>query len=182
MADTARSHLALTAPIVSERLVLRSVQAEDDSMLTRIWTDPQVRRYMGGPLALEVVRHRNVDFVGKPSKYSVVLRASGEPIGLLGIGRDRRSSHWEVSYGFLPEHWRRGYAREAIEALLAWAFERLPDADVIAANTRADNEPSCRLLEAIGAEFVEYFGEGNDSVMYAVARSRYEPAQADQGR
>jgi RimJ/RimL family protein N-acetyltransferase len=142
-------------------------------MLTRIWTDPDVRRYMGGPLPPEVVWQRNRDFVGKPGKYCVTLRETREPIGLLGIGQDQRSGHLEVSYGFLPEHWRRGYAQEAILVLLAWAFERLPGTDVIVANTRADNEPSRQLLEAIGAQLVESFGEGDQSVMYAMTRRQY---------
>jgi RimJ/RimL family protein N-acetyltransferase len=140
-------------------------------MLTRLWTDPEVRRYVGGPLAPEVIRQRNADFVGKPSKYCVVLRASGEAIGLLGVGLDGRTGHWEISYGILPEHWRHGYAREAIRALLAWVFERLPDVEVIVANTKADNEPSRRLLDALGAELVEYFGEHQEAVTYAIARS-----------
>ncbi|MEQ4209685.1 GNAT family N-acetyltransferase [Actinopolymorpha sp. B9G3] len=173
MADSVPSRPALTVPLPTARLVLRAVQPDDDPMLTRIWTDPDVRRYMGGPLSSEVVRHRNGDFVGKPGKYCVTLRATLEPIGLLGIGRDHRSGHLEVSYGLLPEHWRRGYAQEAILALLAWAFERLPDADVIVANTRADNAPSRQLLQAIGAECVESFGEGDESVMYAMARRQF---------
>lgn len=140
-------------------------------MLTRLWTDPQVRQYVGAPLPPEVIRQRNADFVGKPSKYCVVLRASGEAIGLLGIGLDERTGHWEVSYGILPEHWRHGYAREAIRALLPWVFERLPGVGVIVANTKADNEPSRRLLEALGAELVESFGERHEAVMYAIARS-----------
>jgi RimJ/RimL family protein N-acetyltransferase len=171
MADIDRSHLGLTAPIVTARLILRSVQTADDEMLTRIWTDPDVRRYMGGPLEPGVVRHRNTDFVGKPGKYCVAIRATGEPIGLLGIGADRRIGNWEVSYGILPEHWRRGYAREAVHALLVWVFERVPDAKLIAANTRADNEPSRRFLEAIGGKFVESFGDRAESVMYAVPRT-----------
>jgi RimJ/RimL family protein N-acetyltransferase len=173
MADSVPSRPALTAPLRTERLVLRAVQEDDDGMLTRIWTDPDVRRYMGGSLPQEVVRQRNRDLVGKPGKYCVTLRATREPIGLLGIGQDHRSGHLEVSYGLLPEHWRRGYAQEAILALLAWAFERLPDTDVIVANTRADNEPSRQLLQAVGARFVESFGEGDESVMYAMARREY---------
>jgi ribosomal-protein-alanine N-acetyltransferase len=172
VADTIRSHLALTSPIVSERLVLRSVQTDDDAMLTRLWTDPLVRRYMDGALAPGIVKRRNADSVGKPGKYSVVLRTSGEPIGLLGIGLDKRSGQLEVSYGILPEYWRHGYGREALEALLTWVFEQLPEVDLVVANTRVDNEPSRRLLEAIGAEPVEYYGRCNDLVVYAIARPR----------
>ena len=173
MADSVPCRPALTAPLPTDRLVLRAVQADDDGMLTRIWTDPDVRRYMGGPLPPEVALQRNRDFVGKPGKYCITLRATHEPIGLLGIGQDHRSGHLEVSYGLLPEHWRRGYAQEAILALLGWAFERLPDAHVIVANTRADNDPSRQLLQAIGAQLVESFGEGDESVMYAMDRRQY---------
>lgn len=170
MGDSVRAVPALTSSLPTERLILRSVRAGDDLMLTRIWTDPDVRRYMGGPLAPELVRERNRDFVGKPGKYCVTLRETGEPIGLLGLGTDRRSGHLEVSYGFLPEHWGRGYAGEALRALLAWAFDRLPGADVIVANTRADNEPSRKLLRSVGAHFVELFGEHEESVRYAISR------------
>jgi RimJ/RimL family protein N-acetyltransferase len=163
----------MTTPLPTDRLVLRAVQTEDDPMLTRLWTDPDVRRYMGGPLPPGVIRQRNRDFVGKPGKYCVTFRATGEPIGLLGIGEDHRSGHLEVSYGFLPEHWRRGYAHEALLALLTWVFEQLPDTNVIVANTRADNHPSRQLLQAIGAKFVESFGERNETVLYAMDRRTY---------
>lgn len=170
MGDSARAGPALTSSLPTERLLLRSVRAGDDLMLTRIWTDPDVRRYMGGPLTPELVRQRNHDFVGKPGKYCVTLRETGEPIGLLGLGPDRRSGQIEVSYGFLPEHWGRGYAREALRALLAWVFDRLPGTDVIVANTRSDNEPSRKLLRSVGAHFVEHFGEHEESAMYTIPR------------
>jgi RimJ/RimL family protein N-acetyltransferase len=78
----------------------------------------------------------------------------------------------EVSYAFLPEHWGHGYAREAVPAVIAWAFERLPApyAMRVVAETGADNQRSRRLLEAIGLS-PRAGGTSTESVIYAIERS-----------
>jgi RimJ/RimL family protein N-acetyltransferase len=88
----------------------------------------------------------------------------------------------EIGYSFLEEHHGKGYATEAISALLAWAF-RNPDVRLVAAETLPSLAPSIRLLERLGFEFV---GPGSDpepgAIRYELPRERYERLKGAGGR
>jgi RimJ/RimL family protein N-acetyltransferase len=66
----------------------------------------------------------------------------------------------EIGYGVDPGHRRRGYARAALEALLARAAAE-PDVRTVRVSIRPDNEPSLRLALQYG--FVQV-GEQIDEV------------------
>lgn len=55
----------------------------------------------------------------------------------------------EIGYGVDPAHRRRGYARAALEALLARAAAE-PDVRTVRVSIRPDNEPSLRLALQYG--------------------------------
>ncbi|HOD66345.1 MAG TPA: GNAT family N-acetyltransferase [candidate division Zixibacteria bacterium] len=82
--------------------------------------------------------------------------ASGEgrgPRTLIGSGgfhgRPDAEGCIEIGYGVLPDFQGRGYATEAVAALVAWAL-RHRTVTMVFANTGADNQPSIRLLERLG--------------------------------
>lgn len=79
----------------------------------------------------------------------------------------------EVSYQFLPEHWGRGYAREAVGAVVSWALREIsPAPPVVVAVTREVNDRSRRLLESIGMTLIDSFVEFDaPQVMYSVDRA-----------
>jgi len=54
----------------------------------------------------------------------------------------------EVGYTVFPAHRRRGYAGEAVHALLAWAREQ--GVDHFIASVAPHNEPSLRLVRRLG--------------------------------
>ncbi|MFJ2055899.1 GNAT family N-acetyltransferase [Streptomyces sp. NPDC087908] len=146
-----------TAPLVTERLLLRPVHAADVPAVTRLWTDPEVRRHLGGPVTEQVVRIRQRRVVGAPGVHAVVRSADDVVLGLVSVEPAAREGETEVSYQFLPEHWGHGYAREAVGALVE---ATLLDTPSVVALTQEANAPSRRLLEAVGmshaASFVEY--------------------------
>jgi RimJ/RimL family protein N-acetyltransferase len=81
----------------------------------------------------------------------------------------------EIGYGVVPEKRRRGYASEAVRALLANAFadERVRS---VVAHTLPDLVPSIGVL--LGTGFV-YNGLGNDpqeptAIRYVLSRDRYD--------
>jgi ribosomal-protein-alanine N-acetyltransferase len=81
----------------------------------------------------------------------------------------------EIGYGILPERRRLGFAREAVDALLGWAFGRDAVTRVIA-HTLAELTPSIRVLESAGFTFV---GPGvdesePDAIQYELRRETYE--------
>ena len=86
----------------------------------------------------------------------------------------------EIGYSILEEHHGKGYATEAVGAILAWAFGH-EEVRLVVAETLPALSPSIRLLERCGFEFV---GPGSDpepgAIRYALPRERYE--RRDPGR
>ncbi|MCX2181221.1 GNAT family N-acetyltransferase [Streptomyces sp. SKN60] len=144
------------APLVTERLVLRPVRTRDLSAVTRLWTDPEVRRHLGGPVVESVIRIRRQRIVGAPGFHAVERAADGIVLGLVTVERAGRNGETEVSYQFLPEHWGQGYAREAVAAAVERALGEAPS---VVAVTQEANGRSRRLLEAVGMTHAESFVE-----------------------
>ncbi|MFF1510248.1 GNAT family N-acetyltransferase [Streptomyces sp. NPDC058326] len=146
----------LAGPLTTGRLLLRPVRDSDLDAVTRLWTDPEVRRHLGGPVIASVVRLRRRRIVGAPGFHAVVRAGDGAVLGLVSVEPGARDGETELSYQFLPEHWGRGYAREAVHAVLARTLEDTPS---VVAVTQEENHRSRRLLEAVGLEYVESFVE-----------------------
>lgn len=156
------------------RLVLRPVEAADIPAISRLWTDSQVRWYLGGPVAADEVARRERGYVGAPGTFAVVSRVDGTVLGLVTMTPDSaRDGQAEVSYLFLPEHWGHGYAREAVSAVVSWALQAIsPPPPVVVAVTQEANDRSRRLLESIGMIHVVSFVEFDaPQVMYSVDRA-----------
>ncbi|QES16903.1 GNAT family N-acetyltransferase [Streptomyces venezuelae] len=145
------------ASVATERLLLRPVRQADVPAITRLWTDPQVRHHLGGPVAEQVVRIRQRRVVGAPGVHAVVRAADGVLLGIVTVEPAARDGETEVSYQFLPEHWGHGYAREAVAAVVEATLTGTPS---VVALTQEANHRSRRLLEAVGmthvSSFVEY--------------------------
>ncbi len=147
---------APSLPLTTDRLVLRPVRRADLPAVTRLWTDPRVREHLGGPVTEPVIRIRRRRIVGAPGCHAVVRAEDGTVVGLVTVEPGGRNGETEVSYQFLPEHWGRGYAREAVAAAVARV---LADAPSVVAVTQEANHRSRRLLEAVGLEHAESFVE-----------------------
>ncbi len=63
----------------------------------------------------------------------------------------------------------RGYATEAVTALIGYAFDTL-DADVVRAFASAENLPSIRVAEKVGMHLVERFERHHGDRTYHVVR------------
>lgn len=156
------------------RLALRPAEAADIPAVSRLWTDPGVRRYLGGPVAADEVARRMRGFERSSGNFVVVSRADATVLGLVTVipGSDR-GSRAEVSYRFLPEHWGRGYAREAVSAVVTWALREIsPPPSAVVAVTQEANDRSRHLYESIGMILIDSFVEFDaPQVMYSVGRA-----------
>lgn len=154
--------------LTTSRLTLRPVEQQDVPDAARLWTDPEVRRHLGGPVTEDVVRARSEQCAGAPGLFSVVRTADGAVLGLAVAEPDARDGRTEVSYQLLPAHWGHGYAREAVAAVVAWAREGVrSSAPGVVAVTQRVNLRSTRLLEALGARETDTFVEwGEPQVLY----------------
>jgi ribosomal-protein-alanine N-acetyltransferase len=81
-------------------------------------------------------------------------KADGTAIGLCGLLRRSHLKHVDLGYAFLPEYQGQGYAREAAGACLQFG-KKVIGLDRIIAVTKADNERSINLLQALGMQSID---------------------------
>jgi RimJ/RimL family protein N-acetyltransferase len=115
------------------RLTLRGHRPEDLESSLALWSDPQVTRYIGGrPFSREEVWARLLRYLGHWSVagygfWQVRERATGRFVGEAGLADFKREL--AVSFDGAPETgwvlapWShgKGYATEAMTAILTWS-------------------------------------------------------------
>jgi RimJ/RimL family protein N-acetyltransferase len=158
------------------RLELRPFRADDAPAAHRVYSDPDVMRYVAtGPLADESLTARLLqDYIAhqQASGYSfwaVVERESGALMGDAGLYRTP-TGEVELGYTLGRPWWGRGYATEAAGAWLETAFARLGIAEVVALAEPA-NVASLRVLEKLGMQRDgERLAFGRPHAVYRAAR------------
>lgn len=152
----------MTIVLETERLVLRHFTAEDAAFVLRLLNEPSfienigdrgvrtmedAAAYLaGGPIA-SYARHGH-------GLNAVVLRETGEPIGMCGLLRREQFAHADVGYSFLPEFWRRGFAAESVAAVVEHGRRTLGLRSIIAL-VSPHNTASSALLEKLGFRYEE---------------------------
>ncbi|MEU4587226.1 GNAT family N-acetyltransferase [Kitasatospora aureofaciens] len=155
------------------RLLLRPVETADSQLLRTLWTDPEVRRFLGGPVPADRLDRRLADAASQRGHFTVVLTKASQAVGRVTLDPDHRAAgRAEVSYEFLPTYAGRGYAAEAVGTALHWCAQVAPDHQLIAV-TQAANTRSRRLLERLGLLDTEHFVEyGQSQVLYTTTPSK----------
>lgn len=132
----------------TERLILRPYAQEDLDGFYACVSDPEVVRYepyrpMGPDEARQALKARldNEEF------WALERKADGQYVGNLYLGR-REFQSLELGYVLAREHWGKGYAKEACQAMIGEAFQQ--GAHRIYAECDPQNQPSWKLLERLG--------------------------------
>jgi RimJ/RimL family protein N-acetyltransferase len=131
-----------------------------------LWGDPQVTRLIDvrTPLTAEQVRERLDTEIANERfhrvQYWPIFSLEDEShVGCCGLRpRDPRKGVYELGFHIRPALWRRGYAFEAAQAVVGYAFDAL-GANELVAGHNPENAASRRVLEKLGFEFVreEYY-------------------------
>lgn len=145
--------------LTTERLVLRRIREDDLDPHMALLNTPAVMRHLGGaqPRAVIAAKHAasRASFAAEGFGFMIMEeRASGEMVGHCGL---RRVAHplapdprdHEIGWVVREDRWRRGYAHEAMCAVLDWGFA-VHGAPHIIAITVQDNVASWRLMERLG--------------------------------
>jgi aminoglycoside 6'-N-acetyltransferase len=174
-------------PLVTERLYLRRSRPEDAETISGYRTDPDVHRYQGWERTDPVgVRAEILEMSGRSPgepggwvQFSVEERDSGKLVGDVGLSlAEDEPGVIKVGYTVAPAFQGRGYATEAIAALVAYAFDAL-GADVVRAYASAENVASLRVAEKVGMRLIERIEHRHaDEVWHGV---RYELRREDAG-
>lgn len=173
------------------RLQLIEVTPEHGPALFHILSNEEVTRFYGmDPLreqedALQIIGSFNQTFESRQGiRWGMVVRDSGTFIGTLGLNHlSLYSKKAEIGFELDPAHWRRGYAAEAIEAVLAYSFETL-GLHRMGAVTFLENEASVQLLKRLGFEeegvlrgYLFQGGTSHDGRIFSLLRPDYQSVE-----
>jgi RimJ/RimL family protein N-acetyltransferase len=172
-------------PLVTERLLLRRSRPADAASISAYRSDPEVHRQQGWERTdPEGVRADIEEMAGRAPgepggwvQFSVEERETGRLVGDVGISSvDEEPGVIKVGYTIDPAFQRRGYATEAVGALIDYAFGTL-DAEVVRAYASAENAASIAVAEKAGLRLIEQFRHRDDDGVWAVVR--YERRRHD---
>jgi RimJ/RimL family protein N-acetyltransferase len=185
----------------TERLVLRRELPGDLEVWLEHMNTPEVTEKVGGVQPPEKVAESfakmAADAGDGPSFYFLARKTDGALLGKAGLSRietavapDELRGAVQVGWTLRADCWGRGYAREAAEAALSLAFERLGLPRVYA-QTSERNTASWGLMERLGMERradldypdADYPPQDNPTMVYALDAAEWRArATADAER
>lgn len=146
--------------LTTDRLILRAQALSDFEAYQAAWADPALTRFIGG-----TPRDRNTSWqkllmgsglwpVLGYGFWSFIDGETGAFLGSGGLAQFERGvaalvGHVEAGWAFVPAAWGKGYATEAMAAVLAWADDMLDVAEIRAIIDH-DNRASQRVAEKLG--------------------------------
>ncbi|SFL92682.1 GNAT family N-acetyltransferase [Variovorax sp. OV329] len=146
------------AELKTTRLLLRDWRPEDEAPYAALNADPEVMRYLLGPIDREKSdaqigsfrEHFEREGFGR---WAVEVPGVAPFIGTVGITRMPYSTPFtpavEVSWRLARAHWRQGLACEAAQAALAFGFEQAGLAEIVSITVPA-NLRSQAVMQRLG--------------------------------
>ncbi|MBY5934011.1 GNAT family N-acetyltransferase [Tateyamaria omphalii] len=160
------------AEIRTDRLVLRPPVLRDCRFFVRLLGNTDTRRYLGGPVPWRHAVRRFRDYLSLPDGVAawIVCRSGDDvPLGLVELSPHKDGTDYEVSYQFDPAIWGKGFAHEAVGAVLDHVLHG-DGLERVIAETQSANTASCRLLERLGmTEVARLQRFGAEQVIYRSA-------------
>ena len=174
-------------PIRTARLVLRRFRPADAHSLARYRSVSEVARFQSweAPVTVDAAAALVESFasgaLGKPGWFQYAITLDDRLIGDLGVHREEDLRLAEVGITIDPDHHHRGYAREALAAVVTHLFDER-GLHKVSAECDARNGPSAALLRRVG--FVEegrrrahtwMKGEWTDDLLFGLLATDQRP-------
>lgn len=184
--------MVIHAPTLhTERLRLRPFKDLDAHALFALHSNAHVLRYWDAPPWSDrrraeqfITACRTIAEAGTGTRLAVDRVSDETFIGWCSLTRwnlEYRSA--SLGYCFDDAFWGRGYATEAADALLRWAFDTL-EVNRVQAESDTRNVASARVLEKLGfvregtlREDCVVDGEVSDSWVYGLLKREWEKSQ-----
>ena len=174
--------------IDTDRLTLRSITAEDIDDFYKVFSHPEVMRYWSTPplpdrnaAAQQVAEIQELFDRHEMLKWGITLRTDDKLIGSVTLFHpDFTHRRVELGYALGRDYWGKGYMRETLTAVLAYAFNTL-NMHRIEADVDPRNAGSVKALERMGFQREGYLrerwqvsGEIQDAYFYGLLRPDWE--------
>jgi|SRR5690349_7294908 len=140
----------------TERLLLRPFRNADLEEYAKIFSDPEVVRFLGDGKTLSradawrqmavILGHWELRGYGM---WVVEEKQSGALMGRIGFWQPEGWPDFELGWTLAREQWGKGYATEGARAALRFAFEELDRVHVVSL-IHPENRASIRVAERLG--------------------------------
>ena len=179
----------------ANRVSLRWITDEDVDAFYAIYSHPEVMRYWSTPpltardQAAKLISEIQAGFQSQSVlKWGVVRHADNALIGSITLfNLDFIHRRAEIGYALGRDYWRQGYMREALTAVIAYAFGEL-GFHRIEADVDPRNDASIRTVERLGFKREGYLrerwqvgGEIQDALFFGLLRPDWE-AKGEEGK
>lgn len=174
-------------PVSTQRLEIRPMRKGDREDFFAYRSHPEVTKYQSfRPSQIQDVdafvaqmESARPNITGSWYQVAICLRENGRMIGDIGM-HFLDDEQTEIGYTLSPEYQRKGYAAEAVYAVMGYLFGTLGKHRIIA-SVDPDNSRSMALLERLGfrkeAHFHESIREGRkwlDDCIYAMLKYEWD--------
>ena len=151
----------MTLEIETQRMILRLIHERYLDQVAELNLDAEVRKFFpDGTQTKAQTRQRIKEFMSFFEKYGLLalLYLTDYLMSSLVVGGFGRIETGEIEVGYLiaRKFWGKGYASEALKALLNWSKSHI-NADYIIAFAPMDHTASHRVMEKCS---MEYYKEG----------------------
>jgi len=139
------------------RLQVRTFAATDDAFVLELLNTPSWLQYIGDRQIRTLADAQRYIMNNLLKLYAeqgygawvVVLKETGNPIGICGLFKRKYLDQPDLGFAFLPAFEGLGYAYEAATGTITYSRQQLPFTRLFAI-TQPDNHRSVRLLERSG--------------------------------
>ncbi|MCM3240197.1 GNAT family N-acetyltransferase [Heyndrickxia oleronia] len=172
--------------ISTERLVLRLFQKSDAEAVTKLCNNYNIYKntlYLPYPYTLEdaltwIDHHHNHFNADKSYEFAITDKENGHVYGAIALSNNKKFNNGELAYWIGEEFWGNGYATEAAQAILRFAFEEKKYHKVFARYFHS-NLASGRVMQKLGMKkegiLIDHVKKENqyvDLVYYGIINSQ----------
>ncbi|MDQ0475986.1 GNAT family N-acetyltransferase [Chryseobacterium sp. MDT2-18] len=144
----------------TERLLLKPMSTDDSEFIFELYNSPNFIKFIGDRNIKSVKDAENyiiAKFLPQAERlgygnYLIMLKATGQKIGSVGIFEREGLEVHDIGFSFLPEFEGKGYGFEAARQLLETAFSEF-GLKKISAITSKENIASQKLIEKLGLQY-----------------------------
>ena len=144
----------------TERLILRQLTQEDAEFILELLNEPSWIQNIGDRHVRTLDDARAYIVRGPVASYEkngfglylIILKETGESIGMCGLIRRDGLDDVDIGYALLPRFWSKGYAVEAAQTTKTYAKDAVGLKRIVAIVDPA-NVGSIRVLEKIGLRY-----------------------------
>jgi len=176
--------------IRTDRLILRPFEKSDLEAVLGYYALPDVQRYLDwkardkAEAATAQARMRKQVRLTRPGDVltlTIVRKSDGRVMGHVALKwTDATAAQGELRFALAPAFRRKGYASEAVKAVMTHGFEEHRFHRIFA-RTAGDNDASARLLKALGMrleahyrEHALFMGEWDEELHFAILDREFQ--------